>query len=283
MTTAQQVVLAVAGVLAGFAIGSFACVVIERMPVELDEPNEFGDRFRIRPWREVLGGSSRCSGCGSEIRPWDKIPFVSWLMLRGKCRTCGDKIPAFHPLVEFAVPAIGLAMAVAVGWGWRVGPVLWLVPVGVVASAIDLRTLMVPTRLVWPAFGVAIVLSVVGALAAHEQRWLFGGAIGALLFAGPLFLIWFAVPRAMGFGDIRLSVLLGWTLGFAVIDGSWRSVAGVVLVLWGTSAVIGILIALLGFAVRGRGEQVPFGPALVAGTFLCIAFAPNILTHLNVG
>ncbi|HNI36590.1 MAG TPA: prepilin peptidase, partial [Microthrixaceae bacterium] len=69
-----QWVLLVFGTMIAFAVGSFLCVVIERLPVELAEPNEYGDRFDTRPWGEVLGGHSRCSSCGEPIRAIDKIP-----------------------------------------------------------------------------------------------------------------------------------------------------------------------------------------------------------------
>ncbi len=101
MSTAEILML-VFGTLAFVAIGSFTCVVIDRLPLALDEPNEFGELWDTRPWREVFGGRSRCSSCGAEVTAADNIPVVSWLVLRGRCRGCGERIPAFHPVVEFA-------------------------------------------------------------------------------------------------------------------------------------------------------------------------------------
>lgn len=277
MSSAQQAVLLAFGVVAGFCIGSLICVVIERLPLALDEPNEFGDLYDTRPWRDVLGGSSRCSGCGSPIKAYDKIPFVSWLFLRGRCRTCGDRIPGFHPVVELAVPVVGLLLGVALGWGWRLGPVLLLVPVGLAVSVIDLRTLIVPTRLVWPAFAASLVLSGIGALAAHQPRWLLGGLVGIALLAGPLFVIWFILPQGMGFGDVRLAVLLGWTVGFVAIDGAWVTALFVAVCTLALAAGFGIVFGVIGMIVAGRRAKIPFGPALVAASFVCIAFAAEIL------
>lgn len=282
MSSLQAVVLAIFGGLAGFAVGSFACVVIERLPVALDEPDQFGDLYGTRPWREVLGGNSRCSSCGAPIRAVDKIPFVSWLVLQGRCRGCNDRIPAFHPGVELAVPLIGAALVIALEWGWWLLPVLWLVPVGIAVSVIDVRTYIVPTKIVWPAFGVSLVLSVIAALVAHHPRWLFGGLVGIVVLSGPLFAIWFIMPRGMGFGDVRLTVLLGWTLGFVSITGSWVTVAFMAALTLTMAAVIGIVFGIVGLSVRGRNAKVPFGPSLVLGTLIAVAFAEELLRGFAV-
>lgn len=282
MNTAQQVVLAVFGVVTGFAIGSFMCVVIERLPVALDEPDEFGDAYGTRPWHEVLGGSSRCSSCGAPIHWYDKIPVVSWLVLKGTCRECESRIPAFHPFVELAVPAVGIGVALAMGWGWRLLPVLLVVPIGIAVSIIDMQTFIVPTRLIWPAFGLVFALSIVAAFAAGERGWLLGGLVGILTLAGPLFIIWFIRPGAMGFGDVRLSVLLGWMVGFAAINGSWVTAMFVSVAALALASTVGIVFAVVGLSARGRNARVPFGPALVVGALVCASFAPEILDGFNI-
>lgn len=280
--TPTEIVLAVFGVLGAFAVGSFLCVVIERMPVLLDEPDRFGDLYGMRPWGEVLGGSSRCSGCGADIRPYDKIPTISWLVLRGKCRTCGDRIPGFHPLVELAVPAISVGLVLALGWGWRSVPALWLVPVGVAVAAIDFRVFMVPTRIVWPAFFVSLALSGVAVAVENQPRWLLGGIVGLLAFAGPLFLIWFALPGGMGFGDVRLATLLGWTVGFTAIDGSWMTALFVAITALLGAAFVGIILSIIGVTARGRHAKVPFAPSMILSVLLCIAFAEELIAGFEI-
>ena len=281
--TPTEIVLAVFGVLGAFAVGSFLCVVIERMPVLLDEPDRFGDLYGMRPWGEVLGGSSRCSGCGADIRPYDKIPTISWLVLRGKCRTCGDRIPGFHPLVELAVPAISVALVAAYGWEARLLCALWLVPVGVAVSAIDFRTFMVPTKVVWPAFGVSLGISTVVAAAVGEPRWLLGGLTGVAALAGPLAFLWFVFPAGMGFGDVRLATLVGWTVGFSGVGSSpWSAVLLSALTI-AVAAVMGLAVGLVVLGVRGRKARVPFGPALVAAGLICIAFARVVLEAYDMG
>ncbi len=278
---ATQVVLTVLGAVGFAALGSFVCVIIDRMPLALDEPNDFGELWDTRPWAEVLGGHSRCSDCATPVRPIDNVPVLSWLLLRGRCRSCGARIPAFHPVVELLCPALFLVTVWLLGWELTILPVLWLIPVGVAVAAIDLRTMIVPTRLVWPAFAVAVALSVVVAGVEGEWAWLLTALVGLAAFAGPLFVLWFVLPRAMGFGDVRLATLLGWTLGFY---GGTRPIAGVVLALscLALSSMVGLVLGVVVMGARGRGAQVPFGPALVMGTFVCCWLAEPILDPFGV-
>lgn len=271
MTTAELALLLVGGGLALAAVGSFMCVVIDRLPVQLAEPNEYGETWDTRPWPEVVGGRSRCSSCGTDVRARENVPVVSWLLLRGRCRHCGDRIPAFHPVVELAVPAFGLAIAVA-NWGsWALLPCLVLVGPAIAIAVIDLRTLIVPTRLVWPTFAVVLALSVVAVLVEGEPRWLLGGLVGIGVLSGPLFVLWWINPKGMGFGDVRLTVLLGWTVGFAALaaGGPLPSAALMALMVLVVGAVLGILH---GVAMLGRQRQIPFGPSLVVASLLALVF-----------
>jgi leader peptidase (prepilin peptidase)/N-methyltransferase len=279
--SATQSVLIALGAVGFAALGSFVCVIIDRLPVALDEPNEYGELWDTRPWSEVLGGHSRCSDCGVPVRPIDNVPVVSWLLLRGRCRGCNARIPAYHPVVELLCPALFLLVGWAMEWQLIVLPVLWLVPVGVAVAVIDLRTLMVPTRLVWPAFLVAVVLSVTVAGVEGEWTLLLTALAGLAGFAGPLFLLWFVLPKAMGFGDVRLATLLGWTLGFCA---GTRPVAGLILAVTclALSSMIGLLVGVVALGARGRKAQVPFGPALFTGALLCCALAEPILEPFGV-
>ena len=280
--SSAQLVLVVLGALFFLAIGSFTCVIIDRLPVYSDEPNEYGEHWDTRPWGDVLGGHSRCSSCGEPVRPRDNIPIVSWLLLRGRCRGCGERIPAFHPIVEALCPLLFVGAVLTVGLDdWRILVALWLIPVGVALSVIDLRTLIVPTRIIWPATGVAVVLAAVAAGIEGEWGWLLSALVGVAVLAGPLFLLWFAIPAGMGFGDVRLAVLLGWSVGFFA---GVRPMAAVVLLLIALTiaALVGIVIGIVALGARGRKAKVPFGPSLVIAAYFCIALAPEILEPFGV-
>ncbi len=274
--SSTELVLLVVGTLAFLAIGSFTCVVIDRLPLALDAPNEYGELWDTRPWPEVLGGHSRCSDCGAGIRVTDNVPVLSYVLLRGRCRGCGSRIPGYTPFVELLVPLLFLGAVWTIGPEWRLLPALWLIPVGVAVAVIDLRTLIVPTRIVWPAFGVLVALSVLAAAIEGEWSWLLTAAIGLAALAGPLFALWFVLPASMGFGDVRLTGLLGGAIG---CHAGTRPVAGVMIavICLVMASVLGLAIGIVAIGARGRKAQVPFGPALVIAAFVCVAFAEPIL------
>ena len=275
MSTTEILILVI-GALGFLAIGSFICVIIDRLPVYSEEPNSYGEHWDTRPWGEVLGGNSRCSSCGTPVRPYDNIPIVSWLLLRGKCRGCGERIPAFHPIVELLCPLLFLGAMWAIGFDLRVIPALWLIPATVAISVIDLRTLMVPTRIVWPAAAVSAVVIAAVSLIEGEPSWMLNALIGAAVLAGPLAVIWWFMPSGMGFGDVRLSIFLGLNLGFYAGTRPMGAVTLSLLCL-GLSSLLGVIIGVVALGARGRKAKVPFGPSLVIGTFICIALAAEIL------
>jgi leader peptidase (prepilin peptidase)/N-methyltransferase len=162
------------------------------------------------------------------------------------------------------------------GWGWELGLVLWLVPVGVAIAAIDFRTLMVPTRLVWPAFAVAVALAAAAAIERGNARLLLGAIVGALVLAGPLAIIWFVMPSGMGFGDVRLAVLTGWTIGFqARGDAGDAALLAVGMLL--AAAIVGIIVGVAITGARGMRAKVPFGPAILIACYGLSLVAPDFL------
>ena len=269
------------GTIAFLAIGSFTCVVIDRLPLQLDEENRFGELWDTRPWSEVFGGTSRCSSCGTAVRPWQNIPVISWFALRGRCSSCGAPIPGFHPWVELASPLLFLGAVWAIGLDWALLPVLWLIPVGLAIAVIDLRTLIVPTRIVWPAFFVSVALTVVVAAVEGEWSLLLSALIGLAVLAGPFFVLWFLLPSAMGFGDVRLAVLLGWIVGFYAGTDLFAAVI-LALICMTAAALLGLVIGVGAMGLRGRKAKVPFGPALVISAYGCVVLAAQILEPFGV-
>lgn len=275
--SAASLFLVVFGALGFLAIGSFTCVIIDRLPLKLDEPNRFGELWDTRPWSQVLGGRSRCSTCGEPVRSIDNIPVLSWLLLRGKCRGCGDRIPGFHPAVELAAPLLFLASIWALGTtDWRLVVLLWFIPVALAVAVIDFRTLIVPTRIVWPALGVSVVLAVAAAGLEGNWIWLRSAAIGLAVMAGPLFIIWFIYPKGMGFGDVRLATFVGFNVGFFASQNSISGPVILTVIAMGIAAVLGVVIGIVALGARGRKAQVPFGPSMLAAGFICMVLAERI-------
>ena len=221
----------------GLVIGSFLNVVAHRLP---------GRKSLSMP-------ASHCPSCETPIKPYDNIPVVSWLLLRGRCRSCSAPISARYPLVE-AATALLFAAVVAVHHADTAALVLGLVLVAflVPIALIDLDHRIIPNRLTLPAAILAIVLGTALDPGGQLERLIAGAAAG-LVLGLPAFIS----PKGMGMGDAKLVAVLGLYLGAAVAPAFF------VAFLVGTAVGIGI-IARQGM-MKGRKTAVPFGPFLALG------------------
>jgi leader peptidase (prepilin peptidase) / N-methyltransferase len=226
---------AIAG-LAGLIVGSFLNVVVHRLP----------------RGESLVHPGSRCPSCGTPIKPYDNVPVLSWLALRGRCRRCGARISARYPLVEATTGILFAAVVVAKGPDREVWLGLLFVAVLIPVALIDLEHRIIPNRIVLPAAvaGAAI-------LAATQPAQLPAHAIAAVAAGGFLLLAALAYPRGMGMGDVKLAALMGLFLGPAVAP------AMLVALLAGTLA--GILVMARKGVREGRKTAVPFGPFLALG------------------
>lgn len=232
--------------LLGLLIGSFLNVVIWRLPrgESLSHPG------------------SHCPGCGHAVRPYDNVPVVSWLVLRGRCRDCGARISPRYPLVELLTGVLFGVMAWEFGATWELPAYLYLAAVGVALAFIDLDTRRLPNALTLPSYVVGLVLLAVPAVLDARLDDLVRAVLGAAALFGFYFLLALIYPAGMGFGDVKLAGVLGLYLGFlgwdAVIVGGF---AGFLI-----GAVVGV-----GLMVAGRARRrtaVPFGPSMLAGTLV---------------
>jgi leader peptidase (prepilin peptidase)/N-methyltransferase len=234
----MNVALAAVFAAPGLALGSFLNVVASRLPLR----------------RSLVTPRSSCMSCGTEISPRDNIPLVSYLLLRGRCRSCASHIPLRYPLVELVTALLvagcvlrfGLTASAAIGAGFCI--------VLVAISAIDLEHRIVPNRIVVPAAAAALVAQ---EIRAPGVEWPLA-AFGAALF---LFVAAVVHPRGMGMGDVKLALLLGAVLGRTVTVG----------------LMVGLLAALVPsavlFATRGlaaRKASIPFAPFLAVGAVVAL-------------
>jgi len=252
-------IAAVAGVL-GLLVGSFLNVVIFRVPLG----------------KSIVTPPSACPKCGSEIKPWDNIPVLSWLLLRGKCRTCTEPITARYPLVElgtgllFAATALRFQVAVDASASILVSSVLVLVAflyfaaISVALAAIDLDTHKLPNVIVLPSYIVVAVLLAAASVAAGDYSALLRAAVGCAALFAAYFVLALVYPGGMGFGDVKLAGVIGLVLGFL----GWGT-----LVVGAFSAFLlgGIFgVALLIGKKANRKSGIPFGPWMLAGAWLGI-------------
>jgi leader peptidase (prepilin peptidase)/N-methyltransferase len=255
MVTPVTVFVTVACGVFGLAVGSFLNVVIYRVPRK----------------ESVVRPRSRCPGCGTQLAERDNIPVVSWLILRGNCRTCGEPISIRYPLVELLTGALFVAVALRFGLDWVVPAYCVFFASLVAITFIDLEHYIIPNRVLYPTLFLATPLLVLAA--ALQDQWgnlerALIGAAGAWLFFLVLHLI---SPRGMGFGDVRLSFLLGLFLG-------WLDLRHVFLGVF-LGFLLGSIVGLVLMALRRRGrkDHIPFGPFLAAGSVIAVLFGSTIL------
>ena len=241
----------------GLAVGSFLNVVIWRVPRK----------------ESVVSPRSSCPSCHTPIANRDNIPVISWLLLRARCRACGEHISARYPVVESATSLLFVGVALRFGASWSL-PAFLVLAGGLLALAFtDYEHLLLPVRIVYPVLGMVSGLLILAAAVTGEWSRLGVAAASGLVAFGAFFALNFINPKWMGFGDVRLSAVIGLSLGW----------------LGANVAVFGFFAAFLFGAVVGvgliltkhidRSGHIPFGIFLALGAFLAI-FAGQPLVHL---
>lgn len=238
----------------GLLVGSFLNVVAHRLPARMS----------------LAMPASHCPSCEVPIKPYDNIPVLSWLILRGRCRHCAEPIAARYPLVEAATALLFAAVA-AVHHADVAALVMGLVLVAflVPIALIDLDHRIIPNRLTLPAALLAVVLGTALDPGGQVERLIAGAGAAAALGLPSLL-----HPKGMGLGDAKLVGVIGLFLGAAVVPAFF--VAFVV----GTAVGIAI-IARKGMMV-GRKTAVPFGPFLALGAVVGV-LAGNELVSAYLG
>jgi leader peptidase (prepilin peptidase)/N-methyltransferase len=241
----------------GLLIGSFLNVVIWRVP----------------RGESVVSPPSHCPGCDNEIKARDNVPVLSWLWLRGRCRHCGTRISPRYPLVELGTGLLFAGVAWHFGPHFVVVPYLYLAAVAVALTFIDLDHHRLPDVLTLPSYPVALALLGVTTLVDHTGHTpLLRAVLAGLALYAFYEVLAFIQPRGMGFGDVKLSGVLGIYLGWL---GWGQLLVGAFLAfLIGGVVSIGLVL----FAGAGRKTKVPFGPFMLLGTFLGI-FVGHDIAH----
>ncbi len=250
----MAILLNMAAFVFGAMIGSFLNVCIWRIP----------------EGKSIVFPASHCPKCGKSIRPYDNIPLLSWLILRGRCRDCGKPISARYPLVELLTALLSLAMF------WKYGLSLPYVAAFVFTAAlivitfIDFDHQIIPDVISLPGIPVFFLLAVfvmgIGFLDA---------LLGLLIGGGFLYLVAVGYElltkrEGMGGGDIKLLAMIGAFLG-------WKSLFFVVFM----SSILGAIVGIVLIMIKGKDMKyaVPFGPFLSIAAVMYL-FVGVELTHL---
>lgn len=253
-------------VLLGLIIGSFLNVYIYRFHTG-----------------KSLAGSSHCLSCGTPLRWFELFPVVSYVVLRGRCRSCGSYIPARYLLVEILTASVFIVLFSVSSLNLLF--VLWLVlaSILVVIVVYDLYHLIIPNELVLAVSAVALLMYGVAnqwslsLLLLMPHLW---AALGAFLFYGSL---WFVSKgRWIGFGDVKLSIPLAFWLG------AWQTFSFVILSFWVGAGISVVLLLLQRLLKRGQHRLSKYGIAITMKSevpfapFLILAFLMVALFHTNV-
>jgi len=226
----------------GTIFGSFLNVVIWRVPRE----------------ESIISPPSHCSSCDTKIAPYDNIPLLSWLILRGKCRHCKEEISFRYFIVEFITGLLTVFMGVTFGISPEFFINLIFVYMLIAITYIDFDHYIIPNEF--------ILMGLILLFVSHLFSWIpitkMDGVYGALTFSGFLYFIGkvgelIFKKESMGFGDVKLGLVLGGLLGLKL------SILALFL-----SFLLSALFTLIGisfFKMKMKGE-IPFGPFMAAAT-----------------
>ncbi len=236
----------------GLCIGSFLNVCIYRIPER----------------KSIVFPSSQCPKCGASIRFYDNLPVIGWLLLRGRCRDCGDRISWRYPVVELLTGSFGLAIAVK--FGLTIPAVIYFIftIALIVITFIDIDHRIIPDRITLPGIPLAFAATFL----LPEMTWL-SSLVGLLVGGGSLLLVAVVYStltgkEGMGGGDIKLLAMIGALCG-------WQGVLFTVFFASLLGSITGIS------TLRDRGEKmkaaIPFGPFLSAGAIGFLFFGPEVI------
>ncbi len=232
-------VAAVAAGILGAIVGSFLNVVAYRLPRK----------------ESLSHPPSHCPQCGTPIKPYDNVPVLAWLWLRGRCRACGAPISLRYPLVEAGTALLWVACVLHFGADSDVWLPLVFVTLLVPITLIDLDHHIIPNSLTLIGAVAALVLTAV-----FDSGSLVENLISAAAAGGFFLLAAIVYPAGMGMGDVKLAAVMGLVLGRAVAPAIFAAL------IFGT--VIGVAVIARYGAKEGRKKGIPFGPWLAAGSVL---------------
>jgi leader peptidase (prepilin peptidase)/N-methyltransferase len=241
-------------ILIGLALGSFLNVCIYRIPLK----------------KSILFPGSFCPKCGTKIRFRDNIPLLSFILLKGKCRKCKNKISWQYPLVEFITPVLMVITYLKFGLSWEFGAKTILCLLLILIFFIDLRHRIIPDVVTLPGMALgllfslfvkspSVVNSLIGILAGGILFYL-AAVLGELLFK----------KESMGGGDIKLAMMLGAFWG-------WQKIFLVFLI----SAVLGAMVGGIALFFSKKVKEtrmIPFGPFLALGSILVMFLGDMIIS-----
>ena len=268
------VVFALSAAVLGLLVGSFLNVVVYRLP-----------QMMMRDWRQqardvlempeeqsketfnLILPNSRCPHCSHEIKPWENIPLLSWLFLRGKCSACKQPISMRYPLVELACGVLSAVIAWRYGVSWDALAMLVLTWGLLAMSLIDADHQLLPDALVLPLLWLGLILNSFGVFVSLSDA-VWGAAIGYMSLWSIFWLFKLVTGKeGMGYGDFKLLAMLGaW--------GGWQILPLTILLSSVVGAVLGVII--LRVQRNSISKPIPFGPYLALAGWIALLWGDEM-------
>ncbi|KRW62818.1 prepilin peptidase [Pseudomonas sp. TTU2014-080ASC] len=258
----------------GLLIGSFLNVLVYRLPKMMEREWRAQAREALELPEESAGETfnlvlpnSRCPHCAHEIKPWENIPLISYLFLRGKCSSCKTHISLRYPLVELTCGLLSAYVAWHFGFSWQTGAFLLLTWGLLAMSLIDVDHHLLPDSLVLPLLWLGLIVNYLGLFTSLESAlW---GAIAGYLSLWSVYWLFKLVTgkEGMGYGDFKLLAMLGaW--------GGWQVLPLTILL----SSLVGAVLGMIMLKLRNQDSStpIPFGPYLAIAGFIALLWGEQI-------
>jgi len=278
LSTNAPLLIVTSGVF-GLLVGSFLNVVIYRLPVMLER--EWKSQCRqllaedadnsFDPTSEetfnLVKPDSRCQHCAAAIKPWQNIPVVSFLLLRGKCASCGASISKRYPIIELVSGLLSAFIAYYFGFSLEMMSMLLLTWMLIALTMIDFDHQLLPDNITIPLLWLGLALNTTGLFTPLPDA-IWGAIFGYLTLWGVYWLFKLATGKeGMGYGDFKLLAALGAWFG-------WQALPVIVLLSSLVGAVVGItLMMVLG---RDKNVPIPFGPYLAAAGWIAAIWGDQL-------
>ena len=270
----NTILFTAAALLLGLLIGSFLNVVVYRLPVMMRcEWQAQAKEILLLPADtstsafNLLLPNSQCPHCSNEIKPWENIPVISYLLLRGKCSSCKAPISMRYPLVELACGLLSAFIAWHFGFTWQAGAMLLLTWGLLAMSLIDVDHQLLPDSLVLPLLWLGLIANSFGLFTNLEDAlW---GAIAGYLSLWSVYWLFKLVTgkEGMGYGDFKLLAMLGaW--------GGWQVLPLTILL----SSLVGAVLGLIMLRLRNAetSTPIPFCPYLAIAGWIALLWGEQI-------
>ncbi len=266
--------------LISLCVGSFLNVVIYRLPLMMQREWQsecrllLEDELTAKPTQasnsepfNLVKPNSTCPKCKTAIKPWQNIPIISWIVLKGKCANCSNPISARYPIVEAITALLSLVIAYSFGATEHALLYIFVTWILVALTFIDIDHMLLPDQLTLPLVWLALIAAVMGITISPGDA-IVGAACGYLSLWSVFWLFKLLTGKeGMGYGDFKLLAVFGALLG-------WQSLLTIILLSSVVGAIIGI--ALLSIQGKDKATPIPFGPYLAIAGWITLLWGAQI-------